>query len=95
VALGALVALSYGPATAARARFGAARDSMARGRDALLAGDAATASTSFARAEGEFIQAGAAARNPALRAIGVLPVLGRTPDEVAALADALMPFATV
>jgi Protein of unknown function (DUF4012) len=87
VVVGGLAALSYGPSMQARDRFAVAKASVEAGRDALLNGDARSAARAFASAEVAFIQARAQARNPALRAIGWLPILGRTPDAVAALAE--------
>jgi hypothetical protein len=88
IGLGILLALAYPSAAAARSRFGSARASMERGRAALLRGDAEAAGAAFARAQASFVQGGAQARSPALRILGWLPLLGRTPDAVIALADA-------
>ena len=88
VALGVVLALAYPSAAGARERFLAARESMERGRAALLRGDAAGAAEAFRAAEGSFIRARAQAHSPALRVLGWVPVLGRTPDAAVALADA-------
>lgn len=86
--VGGLVALAFRPATSARDRLFTARAELLDGRDALLAGDAARAGAGFRRAESQFILAGTDARNPVLRLFSWIPLLGRTPDAVAALADA-------
>ncbi|MGZ8637342.1 MAG: DUF4012 domain-containing protein [Actinomycetota bacterium] len=86
--LAGIAALAYRPAVDARDHLFSARDAMLDGRAALLEGDAERANEGFLRAKAEFVQARAAARNPVLRAIGWLPVVGRTPDTVASLAEA-------
>jgi hypothetical protein len=85
VVLGLLALL---PAFAARSRLESARASMLEGRDSLVSGDAREARSAFARAESSFVAARAHARNPLLRIIGFLPVVGRTPDTIAAITEA-------
>lgn len=66
----------------------AARDALERGRSALEDQHLTDAERSFARARSLFIEAGGEARNPVLRAIALLPIVGRMPDVTVALADA-------
>jgi hypothetical protein len=54
----------------------------------MVSGDAAGARTGFFAAEDAFLRAQDQAENPLLRAAGFLPVLGRTPDAVADMAEA-------
>jgi hypothetical protein len=74
-------ALTYGHLTRGRG-------SLSAGRSDLVAGDAASALREFAAAEAEFRAAQDAAGAPWLRAAGLMPVAGRTPDAIAAIADA-------
>ncbi len=80
--------LSLFPATAARRHLVAGRQQLLLAKQALLAGDTAKASAAFAQAEGEFISAAASGRSPIFRLFTPLPVLGRTPDAVVAIAQA-------
>ena len=64
------------------------RDALAAGRADLVAGDAAGADREFAAAQAAFDAAGSTARAPWLRAVGLVPFVGRTPDTVDAMADA-------
>jgi hypothetical protein len=87
VAGGGLLALSLvGSMGAVRDDLALGRASMERGRDELLAGDTQAAAASFR--EGRQLFAGADARSsgPAVRAIGWLPIVGRTSDAVRAVA---------
>jgi len=88
--LAAVVGLAYPSASSARDRLVSARAAMEAGRASLLRGDGAAAEAAFGRAQAAFVRAGADARSPVLRAIGWIPVLGRTPETVSALADAGM-----
>ena len=83
-----LTGLALLPTSRARERFETARAEMLEGRTELLEGDALGAERSFEQAAEAFIQAGDQARNPLLRVAGLLPLIGRTPDAVVAMADA-------
>ncbi len=76
------------PAEATRASLGEARTAMEEGRAALLSGDAGAARRAFGRAESAFAQANGHAVNPVLRLWALVPVAGRSPDAVHAMADA-------
>ena len=71
-----------------RSRLTEGRTALLEGRAAIAAADTAGAVGAFARAESAFIRARGQARNPVLRVLGMLPLVGRTPDTVAAIADA-------
>jgi hypothetical protein len=87
VLLGVLLALAYTPATDARAHLLAAKDAMVRGQSEVASGDPLKAKQEFQAAEKSFAEATRAANGPALRLLGWIPFLGRTPDAVVALAD--------
>lgn len=80
--LGSLSALSL------RSHFLSGRSAMNRGRAQLLTGDAASAAATFAEAHNDFAQAASGARTPWLRVIGWIPIVGRTPHAVSAIAAA-------
>lgn len=61
---------------------------MTRGKTELLAGDAGAADRSFTEASQSFAEAARGVRAPWLRVASWLPFIGRTPDAVAAIADA-------
>lgn len=61
---------------------------MQRGKRELVAGDAQAAAAAFGEAAGEFGAASDGASAPWLRVAGWFPILGRTPDAVAAVAYA-------
>ena len=86
--LGAVVALASVSAASARNEMLAARDAMERGRSALLGGDVTTAAERFGEAQDAFIRASGSARSLPLHALSAIPVVGRTPDAIAAMADA-------
>ena len=88
--LGLLVALggvALIPALGARARLAEARASMEEGRRAVLAGELEGASEAFADAESAFIRARGQAANPLLRAVSLLPLVGRNARTVEAMAE--------
>ena len=60
---------------------------MERGRNELLAGDATAASESFRAGRQVFARAEDRADGPVVRAIGWLPIIGRTTDAVRAVAE--------
>jgi Protein of unknown function (DUF4012) len=72
----------------ARAALVEARDAMLQGQDHLLAGEVGQASDSFGRAEAAFSKAGDHLGNPLTRLASLIPILGRTPDTVTAVAEA-------
>ncbi|MDP9243428.1 MAG: hypothetical protein M3O84_09700, partial [Actinomycetota bacterium] len=85
--LGGLAALSLIPATAARRSMVAGRDSLGQARALLLKGSVQEAQAKFASAHADFTDAVASAANPLIRIESLVPLLGRTPDAVRALAD--------
>jgi hypothetical protein len=74
--------LAYGPASRARADLLAGRRSLVEGRDRLAAGDLSRAVLSFRAARELFGRAAGEASSPAVKLIGLVPILGRTPDAV-------------
>ena len=86
--LGLLVGLGMIPAFAARSSLIEGRQHIQAARSALAGGDVSAAAERFERSATSFIQATDQARNPVLRLFGLLPVAGRTPDAVLALAEA-------
>jgi len=88
VLVAGLLALGLIPATAARAHLLEGQRAMDRGRAALLAGDMVRARGSFRSARASFLRASDDARNPLLTTTGSLPLIGRTPDAIQALARA-------
>lgn len=70
----------------ARGEMVAARESIAQLRTALLAGDAATATTSLADAQRRTARARTLTDDPLWRIAAAPPLLGRTPDAVRAVA---------
>jgi hypothetical protein len=76
------------PALGAGARLETGRTELEHARDLLLRGDLRAASEAFGRAELAFGQARDDAGSPALRLVGAVPLLGRSVDAVAVLADA-------
>jgi hypothetical protein len=85
--LGGLAALSLIPAAAARRSMVAGRGSLGQARALLLTGNVQEAQTKFAAAHAAFANAVASAANPLIRIESFVPLLGRTPDAVRALAD--------
>jgi hypothetical protein len=81
IACAASAALTYGHLTTGRS-------AMAAGRSDLVAGDAPAAQREFADAQAAFRAAQSTAGAPWLRAVGLVPVAGRTPDTISAIADA-------
>jgi hypothetical protein len=69
-----------------RDELAAARDQMRAGREALVEGQPAEAGARFASAEAAFSRAQDGVRNPFTALAGAMPIVGRTPDTVAALA---------
>jgi hypothetical protein len=72
----------------ARASLVEARQALLAGRDRLADGDAGAARREFARAEAAFDEAGSRLDGPLVRLAALVPILGRTPDAVIAIADA-------
>ncbi len=64
------------------------RDALAAGQSDLVAGEPADAQEEFLAAQAAFEAAQGTGDAPWLRAAGLLPVLGRTPDAIGSLADA-------
>ncbi len=83
-----LAVLAVVPAFAARARLETARQELEHAQQLLLEGNIQDGSAAFARAQSEFDEARALARSPALRALGWVPLAGRSVDAVVVLADA-------
>ncbi len=79
--------LAYGPASRARADLLAGRQSLVQGRDRLAAGDLHRAVLSFRTARERFARAADEASSPAVRLIGLVPILGRTPDAVLRMSE--------
>jgi hypothetical protein len=79
--------LALGPASRARADLLAGRQSLVEARDRLAAGDVNQAVLGFRIARQRFAQAAEATSSPPLRLLGVLPVLGRTPDAVRQMSE--------
>jgi hypothetical protein len=71
----------------ARDELAVARDQMRAGRDALFEGDSAEAGARFASARDAFARAEDDVHNPLTALAGAMPIVGRTPDTVAALAE--------
>jgi hypothetical protein len=91
IALGALAIVLIACAASAALTYGhltTGRRAMAAGRSDLVAGDAPAAQREFADAQSAFRAAQSTAGAPWLRAVGLLPVAGRTPDAISAIADA-------
>jgi hypothetical protein len=80
--LGGVSALSV------RRNLNAGRDAVQSGKQQLSSGDPAGATTDFDQASSHFSEAASGARSIPLRVLGWLPFLGRTPDAVAAVAEA-------
>jgi len=70
----------------ARSHLADARDMMRAGRDALVDGEPAVAGDRFRSAEAAFARAGETASNPLTDLAGLIPIVGRTPDAVEAVA---------
>ena len=83
-----VLALATLSALAVRKHLQDGRDALSTGRSALIDGDAGSALADFDRA-GEDFRAGAhEARSPWLSIVNAVPILGRTPRTVRAVADA-------
>ena len=72
--------------TAVRDDLELARSAMERGRNQLLAGEAEAAAASFEEGRRGFEAAEDGAGQPVMRVVGWVPILGRTPDAVRAIA---------
>ncbi|MBI2237913.1 MAG: DUF4012 domain-containing protein [Actinobacteria bacterium] len=83
-----MLALSLLSATSLRRHLTDGREAMTRGKTELLAGDAGAADRSFTEAGRSFAEAARGVGAPWLRVARWLPFIGRTPDAVAAIADA-------
>jgi hypothetical protein len=81
-----LAALSWLPASAARARLDAGRTELVRGGEQLASGDADGARLAFERAASAFRAAGEHADHPLMRLGGLVPLAGRSYDAIGALA---------
>jgi capsular exopolysaccharide synthesis family protein len=86
--LAVLITLALAPSIAARDRLVEARGRMEAARSALASGDAESAQLRFQEASTAFDEAAGQTRNPFVKLVSFLPILGRTPDAVLALADA-------
>ena len=89
-ALGLLLvaALSLLPALGIQRDLTRARASLESGRNAFLAGRPPRAQRQFDAAASAFIQARASVNTPFLNLASALPILGRTPDSIEAMAAA-------
>jgi hypothetical protein len=85
--LGAVAALSFSPAVAARRSMISGRSELSEARALLLKGDVAQAKEKFQSAATDFSDAVGSAGNPFIRVESLFPFLGRTPDALRALAD--------
>jgi Protein of unknown function (DUF4012) len=88
LALAAFGFLTLSPAREAQARLEDARAAMIEGRAHLVNGDTIAAADAFSRAEEDFTSGLVKVRNPFIQFVGLLPLVGRTPDTVEVLADA-------
>jgi hypothetical protein len=70
-----------------RDELGVARDQMRAGREALVEGEPAEAGARFASAGAAFARAEDGVHNPLTALARAMPIVGRTPDTVAALAE--------
>jgi len=82
-----LLLVTVPPALAARSRMEIARQQMVEGQELLLAGQPAEAAAAFDRARNGFESARSVASTPGLRAVGMIPLLGRTSDALRGLAE--------
>src|SRR6187200_652601 len=91
IALGAVAIVLVACALSAALTYGhlsSGRSAMTAGRSDLVAGDAPAAQREFADAQAAFRAAQSTAGAPWLRAVGLVPLAGRTPDTISAIADA-------
>lgn len=82
-----LLLVTVPPALAARSRMETARAQMVEGQRLLLAGQPAEAAAAFRSARDGFESARSVASTPGLRAVGSIPLLGRTSDALVGLAE--------
>jgi hypothetical protein len=80
--LGAVAALGV------RSELSDGREAIQAGKGKLIGGDAAHAASDFDRAAAAFGRAAGGSRALPLRILGWIPLVGRTPDAVTAIADA-------
>jgi hypothetical protein len=80
--------LSIPPAIGAASKLLDARADLLTGREALVAGEVGEAERAFGRARESFEGARGDMGNPAMRVMSWLPLMGRTPDTVTAVAEA-------
>jgi Protein of unknown function (DUF4012) len=80
--------LSIPPAIGAASKLLDARADLLIGREALVSGEVGEAERAFGRARDSFSGARGDMGNPAIRVMSWLPLLGRTPDAVTAVAEA-------
>jgi hypothetical protein len=88
-----LVFLSLFPAAAARTHLLEARAALGRAREALVTGRTGTALQAFDLARSELIKARDRVNNPAVRLVGWLPIVGRSPDATQAVVGASLRLA--
>jgi hypothetical protein len=79
--------LSIPPAIGAASKLLDARADLLTGREALVSGEVEEAERAFGRARESFSGARGDMGNPAIRVMSWLPLLGRTPDTVTAVAE--------
>ena len=88
LAVAGLLALSLvGSMRSVRENLLRGRSAMERGRDELIAGDATAALATFRAGRQLFAQAEDRANGLVVRAVGWLPIIGRTSDAVSALSE--------
>ncbi|HJV05677.1 MAG TPA: hypothetical protein VJ868_10490, partial [Actinomycetota bacterium] len=91
VVLGLLILaglLAIPPAIGAASNLVDARTDLVTGREALLSGEVEAAERAFGRARESFLGARDDMQNPAMRVMSWLPLVGRSPDAVTAMAQA-------
>ena len=88
VVLGLVLGFSYLAATRARAHLVDGRAAVEAGQAELANGSPEGAGASFRKARADFARAASDARHPVLRLLGWMPLVGRTPDAITAIADA-------
>jgi hypothetical protein len=88
VAFSAASALSLLPALRIQRELVAAKTALVAGKDAFFAGDLPTARHRFDEAASAFIQARARVDTPFLNLASMVPIAGRTPDTIVAMATA-------
>jgi len=87
-ALLVVLAVAAASALGIRRNLQTGRDALVEGKAALVKGDVSGAGEAFSRAEYAFGAGAAASRSVWLTIAGAVPLVGRTPDTVRAVADA-------